>query len=137
MFKMSMFNVPCSTCRATSFDFENNFENKGRRQLFDLEKASTFQDKQFGSFQFIFYSSNILTKLVSFIIPHHMLVAGYYVFTLAIHVSVSLIIPRHTLVAGYYFFRLAVHASVRLSIRMSVVHSPYVCPSAFRFRLIT
>ena len=46
--------------------------------------------------------------------------------------SVHSIIPRHTLVAGYYVFTLAVHVSVRLSV---VCLS--VCPSALRFRTIT
>ena len=44
----------------------------------------------------------------------------------------DIFIPRHTLVAGYYVLTLAVRVSVRLSVR-----SPYVRPSALRFRSIT
>ena len=35
----------------------------------------------------------------------------------------TIVIPRHTIVAGYYGFTLVVHVSV--------------CPSVFRFRMIT
>ena len=48
---------------------------------------------------------------------------------------IRVFIPRHTLVAGYYVFTLAVRVSVRPSVRTYV--RPSVCPSALRFRSIT
>ena len=45
-------------------------------------------------------------------------------------------IPRHMIVAGYYSFTLDVRMSVRPSICPSVV-SPSICQSVFHFRMIT
>ena len=54
--------------------------------------------------------------------------------------SLTFFIPRHTIVAGYYGFTSVVWESVRLSVRPSVRPSyvrPSVRPSVFRFRMIT